>query len=434
MFNKNYWIPFTSNKEFSSNPRMVKNAKDCHYIDIDDRKIFDGISGLWCTGAGHNNEFVKERIRKQLDSLDYVCAFNWGHPEVFELSEKFCKLMPDSIDHVFYSNSGSEAVETALKIALRYHAIGGKNNKTLLVGREKGYHGVNFGGLSVGGISPNKIVIAGNSLPRVDFLPHTLVEDNRFVNGEGEHQGLELARSLLNIIQLHGAEQIAAVIIEPVAGSAGVIVPSKNYLKELARIAKENDILLIFDEVITAFGRLGKFSASEYFGVTPDIITTAKGMTNGAVPMGATFVSDEIYNTFINNSAGNAIEFVHGYTYSGHPLAVAAALGNLEAFEKQDLLNKSTALIEVFGSLLHSLKDVDIVKDIRNLGLMGAVELKSNEKIGSRAYEVFIKMYEAGFIVRHTGETLAFCPIFTSKKSDLEDLFESFRKILQTIK
>jgi beta-alanine--pyruvate transaminase len=360
-----YWMPFTANRQFKANPRILVSAKNMHYTSDDNRLILDGTAGLWCVNAGHCREKIINAVSQQVARLDYSPAFQMGHPGAFELADRVVKMTNGKFDRVFYTNSGSESVETALKIAIAYHRVRGEGTRQRLIGRERGYHGVGFGGISVGGIAPNRKFF-GSLLTGVDHLPHTHnLEHNAFSHGQPEW-GAHLADELERIVTLHDASTIAAVIVEPMAGSTGVLIPPKGYLERLRAICDKYGILLIFDEVITGFGRLGASFATDYFGVTPDIMTVAKGLTNGTIPMGAVFVRPGIYDTFMTGP-DNAIELFHGYTYSGHPVACAAALATLEIYEEEGIFAHAASLANYWENAVHSLKDLPYVIDVRNL-------------------------------------------------------------------
>ncbi|WP_321344993.1 aspartate aminotransferase family protein [Breoghania sp.] len=427
-----FWMPFTANRQFKKNPRMLVGAKDMHYTAADGRQILDGTAGLWCCNAGHARPKVVEAIQKQAAELDYAPAFQMGHPKAFELAARLSALMPKPLDHVFFTNSGSESVETALKTAIAYHRAKGNAAKTRLIGRQRGYHGVNFGGISVGGISGNRKMFGG-LLTGVDHIRDTHdIERNAFSRGQPDH-GAEFADDLLNVIKLHDPSTIAAVIVEPMAGSTGVLIPPKGYLERLRKICSDNDILLIFDEVITGFGRLGSAFAVEHFGVVPDMVTTAKGITSGTVPMGAVMVSSEIYEAFMQGPE-HMIEFFHGYTYSGHPLACAAALGTLDTYEEEGLLTRGAELQDYWADALHGLKDHPHVIDIRNLGLIGAIELEpiAGEPT-KRAFSAFLKAYEEGLMIRTTGDIIALSPPLIISKAQIDELFGILSKVLKSI-
>jgi beta-alanine--pyruvate transaminase len=414
---ESFWMPFTANTTFKADPRLLTHADGMHYTTHDDRQIIDGTAGLWCCNAGHNRSKITEAVTKQLSTLDFAPTFQMGHPIGFELANRLTEISPEGLDSVFFTNSGSESVETALKIARAYWRLKGKPGKGKLVGRIKGYHGVNFGGISVGGLVMNRKHF-GQTLD-VDHLPHTLLEKNRFSKGLPD-LGSELANNLEDLVGLHDAENIAAVIVEPISGSAGVILPPKGYLKRLRELCDKHDILLIFDEVITGYGRVGAAFAADEFDVTPDLITTAKGLTNGVIPMGAVFVRKDINEAFL--AAGNgAIELFHGYTYSAHPVACAAAIATLDVYKEDDLFARAKSLHHYFEDAVHSLKGHRNVIDIRNYGLVGAVELEPREgKPGARAYDVFKKVYETGALVRQTGDIIAISPPLIIEKEQID--------------
>lgn len=427
-----FWMPFTANRQFKQAPRMLVAAKDMHYTASDGRKILDGTAGLWCVNAGHCRPKITEAIQQQAAELDYAPAFQMGHPIVFELANRLVDVAPKGMDHVFFTNSGSESVDTALKMALAYHRARGEGSRTRLIGRERGYHGVNFGGISVGGIVTNRKMF-GTLLAGVDHMPHThLPAKNAFTRGVPEH-GAELADELERIVALHDASTVAAVIVEPVAGSTGVILPPKGYLKRLREICTKHGILLIFDEVITGFGRLGAPFAADYFGVTPDIITTAKGVSNGVIPMGAVFVTKEIHDTFMNGPE-HMIEFFHGYTYSGNPIACAAALATLDTYKEEGLLTRGAELAPYWEDALHSLKGEPNVVDIRNIGLIGAIEL--SPIVGQptkRAFSAFVKAFERGALIRTTGDIIALSPPLIITKGQIDELIDHVREVLRAV-
>ena len=424
-----FWMPFTANRQFKKQPRMFVGAKDMHYTTADGREVLDGTAGLWCCNAGHCRPKITEAIQKQAAELDYAPAFQMGHPKAFQLATRLTDISPDGMDHVFFTNSGSESVDTALKIALAYQRVKGEGTRTRLIGRERGYHGVNFGGISVGGIMPNRKMF-GTLLTGVDHLPHThLPDQNSFTRGMPEH-GADLADELERIVALHDASTVAAVIVEPVAGSTGVLIPPKGYLQRLRDICDKHGILLIFDEVITGFGRLGSNFAAQHFDVMPDMITTAKGLTNGVVPMGAVFVRDEIHDAFMNGPE-HLIEFFHGYTYSGNPIASAAGLATLETYEEEGLLSRGQEIGQYWEDALHSLKDAKHVIDIRNIGLIGAIELEpiAGEPT-KRAFSCFIDAFERGLLIRTTGDTIALSPPLIIEKSHIDQLVDTIRTVL----
>jgi len=427
-----FWMPFTANRQFKQAPRMFVSAKDMHYTTSDGRKVLDGTAGLWCVNAGHCRPKITEAIQQQAAELDYAPAFQMGHPIVFELANRLVDVAPKGMDHVFFTNSGSESVETALKMAIAYHRARGEGARTRLIGRERGYHGVNFGGISVGGIVTNRKMF-GTLLGGVDHMPHThLPEKNAFSKGVPEH-GAELANELERIVALHDASTIAAVIVEPVAGSTGVILPPKGYLQKLREICTKHGILLIFDEVITGFGRLGAPFAADYFGVTPDIMTTAKGVSNGVIPMGAVFVKKEIHDAFMTGPE-HMIEFFHGYTYSGNPIACAAALGTLDTYKDEGLLTRGEELAPYWEDALHSLKGEPHVIDIRNIGLIGAIELAPIAGSPTkRAFSAFVKAFERGALIRTTGDIIALSPPLIITKGQINELIDHVREVLRSI-
>lgn len=429
-----FWMPYTSNKGFKAKPRLIASAKDMHCYDINGRKMLDATSGLWCCNAGHCREPIVKAIQQKAAHLDFAPTFHLGHPDVFNICERLAGYAPPSLDAVFLTNSGSEAGDTALKIALAYHKIRGNGGKQLFVGRERSYHGVGFGGMSVGGIVKNRLWFGGQLLSCA-HLPHTCLPENAFSRGIPERGG-EKADALADIINLHDASTIAAVIVEPVAGSTGVLPPPSNYLKKLRAICDAHDILLIFDEVITGFGRLGKKTASEYFGVTPDMLTFAKGATSGAAPLGGVMVKENIRQTFVEKSSGGGdIDFFHGYTYSGHPLSVAAAEGTLNVYEEEGLMEriKTEKLADYFEDGLHSLRGLPNVKDIRNIGFMGAVELEGiPDAPGRRAFNIFERCFhEKDLLIRVTGDTIAFSPPLIAQKTHLDEIFGKMKDALR---
>ena len=417
-----FWMPFTANRQFKANPRMFVGAKDMHYTTADGRQILDGTAGLWCVNAGHGRPRIVKAVQDQVAEMDYAPAFQMGHPKAFELAARLSALMPQGLDHVFFTNSGSESVDTALKIALAYQRAIGQGTRTRLIGRERGYHGVGFGGISVGGIVSNRKHF-GTLLSGVDHLRHTHdPARNAFSWGQPEH-GAELADDLERLVALHDASTIAAVIVEPIAGSTGVLIPPKGYLKRLREICDRHGILLIFDEVICGFGRTGKAFGADSFEVTPDLMTTAKGITNGAVPMGAVFAKKEIYDTFMTGPE-HLIEFFHGYTYSGHPLACAAALATLDIYAEEKLFDRAANLSEYFGKAAHALRDLPNVIDIRNYGMVAAVELSPRAgEPTKRAYEIFVRAYEQGVLLRFTGDIIAISPPLIIDEAQIDHLY-----------
>ncbi|MEX6505397.1 aspartate aminotransferase family protein [Jiella sp. M17.18] len=427
-----FWMPFSANRQFKQAPRMFVGAKDMHYVTSDGRQVLDGTAGLWCVNAGHCRPKITEAIRQQAGELDYAPAFQMGHPKAFELASRLATIAPEGLDHVFFTNSGSESVETALKIALAYQRVRGEGSRFRLIGRERGYHGVNFGGISVGGIVGNRKMF-GTLLTGVDHMRHTHdPARNGYSKGATEH-GVELAEDLVRIATLHDPSTIAAVIVEPVAGSTGVLPPPKGYLKRLREICDQHGILLIFDEVITGYGRMGTAFAADYFGVTPDIMVTAKGLTNGVIPMGAVYVRDEIYDAFMNGPE-HLIEFAHGYTYSGNPIAAAAGLATLETYKEEGLFERARALEPVWAEAIHSLKGEPHVIDIRTIGLIGAIELEPMKgEPTKRAFTAFVRAFEAGLLIRTTGDIIALSPPLIVSEDQISEIVETLRKILRSL-
>jgi beta-alanine--pyruvate transaminase len=425
-----FWMPFTANRQFKKTPRMFVGAKDMHYTTSDGRQVLDGTAGLWCCNAGHCRPKITEAIARQAGEMDYAPAFQMGHPSAFELANRLVDLAPKGIEHVFYTNSGSESVETALKLAIAYHRARGEGARTRLIGRERGYHGVNFGGISVGGIVNNRKVF-GTLLGGVDHMPHThLPALNSYSKGMPEH-GANLADELERIVTLHGAETIAAVIVEPVAGSTGVLIPPVGYLEKLRAITKKHGILLIFDEVITGFGRLGAPFAADYFGVLPDMMTTAKGLTNGVIPMGAVLTTAEIHDAFMTGPE-NMIELFHGYTYSGNPIASAAAIATLDTYKEEALFERAAGMAGYWEEALHSLRGLPHVIDVRNLGLIGAVELEPIAGAPTkRAFAAFLAAYEAGILIRTTGDIIAMSPPLIIEKAQIDHLIGKLGDVLR---
>jgi beta-alanine--pyruvate transaminase len=427
-----YWMPYTANRNFKANPRMLVSAEGMYYRDDAGNAILDGTAGLWCVPLGHAQPKIVSAVQKAVATLDYAPSFQLGHPMAFELAERLKQYTGGRYSQVFYTGSGSEAVDTALKIALAYHRSRGDATRTRLIGRERGYHGVGFGGMSVGGIGGNRKTFNSALLQGVDHLPHTHnLEKNAFTKGEPEY-GTHLADELERLVTLHDASNIAAVIVEPVAGSTGVLIPPKGYLQRLRDICTKHGILLIFDEVITGFGRLGTPFASDYFGVDPDIFTTAKGLTNGVVPMGAVFVKPHIHEAFMNGPDG--IELFHGYTYSGHPLACAAGLASLDIFEQDGILEHANGVADYFQEAAHSLRGLPNVIDIRTIGMIVGIELASIPgKVGARAYEAFRRAFDDGILIRVTGDIIALSPPLIIEKKHIDELFGKLAAILKTL-
>ncbi len=418
-----FWMPFTANRQFKKAPRMLVSAEGMHYSSDDGRKILDGTAGLWCVNAGHGRRQISEAVARQIATMDFAPTFQMGHPVAFEFAERLAEIAPGEgaakLDRVFYTNSGSESVDTALKIAIAWQRAMGQGTRTRVIGRERGYHGVGFGGISVGGLVNNRRVFP--QIP-ADHLRHTYdPARNAFTPGLPEH-GAELAEDLERLVALHGAETIAAVIVEPLAGSTGVLPPPKGYLQRLREIATKHGILLIFDEVITGFGRLGTPFAADYFGVTPDLMTTAKGLTNGAVPMGAVFASRKVHDGLMTGPDA-AIELFHGYTYSGHPLACAAGIATLDVYREESLLTRAADLAQAWEEAIFSIKGLPHVIDIRSLGLVAGVELSSREgAVGARAYDVFVDCFEKGLLIRVTGDIVALSPPLILEKAQIGEI------------
>lgn len=427
-----FWMPFTANRDFLENPRLIESAEGMYYTSTDGRKIMDATAGLWCVNAGHRDPLITAAIQKQVYELDYAPSFQFSHPQAFELSSKLTGMMPQGMDHVFYTNSGSESVDTALKIALHYHRMRGDGARTRLIGRERGYHGTGFGGISVGGIVGNRKHF-GTLLSGVDHLRHTHdPERNAFSKGCPKH-GEEFALDLERIVALHDASTIAAVIVEPMAGSTGVLLPPIGYLKKLREICDKYGILLIFDEVITAFGRLGAVTAADYFGVTPDIIATAKGLTNGVIPMGAVFVHNKIYESAMEH-ADAPIELFHGYTYSANPIACAAALAAQESYKSNDLFARAARLAPHWEKRLHGLAGLPNIVDLRNLGLIGAIELATRDGApGARTMDAMKQAWEAGLMIRVTGDIIALSPPLIISEQEIDTLFDTLADILKNL-
>ena len=426
-----FWMPFTANRQFKDAPRLLAEASGMYYRTVDGDAVLDGTAGLWCCNLGHAREEITEAVSRQLATLDFAPTFQMGHPLPFRLAAALSEFAPPGLDRIFFTNSGSESVDTALKMALAYHRARGEGQRVRLIGREKGYHGVGFGGISVGGLVNNRKTYI--TLPGADHIAHTFdPERNAFSRGLPEH-GAEKADEIERLVALHGAETIAAVIVEPVAGSAGVLPPPRGYLERLRALCDRHGILLIFDEVITGFGRLGEPFAAQALGVTPDIMTTAKGITNGALPMGAVFVHRKVHDAIVQGPPA-AIEFFHGYTYSGHPVACAAALASLEVYRRDGLFTRVKSLAGLWEDSLHALRDKPNVIDIRNIGLMGAIELAPRpEAPGARGYEVLVKALKAGLLVRATGDIIALSPPLIISTDEMARLFDILGGVLDGV-
>ena len=428
-----YWMPFTANRQFKANPRLLAKASGMYYETPEGRRILDGVAGLWCVNAGHGRKEITQAVTRQLEVMDYAPAFQIGHPGAFDLANALVKIGPKGLDHVFFTNSGSESVDTALKIALAYHRAKGDAARVRLLGRERGYHGVGFGGISVGGMVANRKSWPAAMIPGVDHLVHTHdIKRNAFTRGLPAH-GAELADDLERLVALHDASTIAAVIVEPIAGSTGVVLPPPGYLSRLRQICDKHGILLIFDEVITGFGRTGSPFAAQEFGVTPDMITCAKGLTNGAIPMGAVLASKKIYDAFMQGPPG-AIELFHGYTYSAHPTACAAGLATLSIYENENLLTRARQTGVVFEQALHGLRGLPHVIDIRNYGLVAGIELDPIAgSPGARAFGVYLKCFERGLLIRTTGDIIALSPALIIEPKHIDELFGILSQVLKDL-
>ncbi|MEN9774100.1 MAG: hypothetical protein RL322_1170 [Pseudomonadota bacterium] len=430
-----WWMPFTANRQFKAKPRMLASASGMFYRTDDGREVLDGTAGLWCVNAGHGRAEIAEAVARQVNTLDFAPSFQFGHPIGFEFASRLTRIAPEGFGKVFFTNSGSESVDTALKIALAYHRARGEPQRTRLIGRERGYHGVGFGGISVGGIVSNRRAFSGNLLPAVDHLPHThSLQHNAWSRGQPAW-GAQLADELERLVALHGADTIAAVIVEPIAGSTGVLVPPVGYLQRLRELCTRHGILLIFDEVITGFGRLGSPFAGHHFGVLPDLFTTAKGLTNATVPMGAVFARDAIHDAFMQGPE-HLIELFHGYTYSGHPLACAAGLATLDIYEREGLLTRiqDGGVGALWADALHSLRGLPHVIDLRNIGLIGAIELEPRAGApGARAFDAMRAAFEAGLMIRVTGDIIALSPPLIIEPAHIDRLFSTLERVLREL-
>ena len=427
-----FWMPFTANRQFKAQPRLLTTAKDMHYTTIDGQSILDATAGLWCVNAGHCRPKIVTAVQAAVSTLDFAPTFQMGHPAPFALADRLAQIAPGDLNHIFFTNSGSEAVDTALKIALAYHRARGEGSRTRLIGRERGYHGVGFGGISVGGIATNRKSF-GSLLPGIDHLPHTHnLQHNAFTLGQPQW-GAHLADDLEQLVTLHDASTIAAVIVEPVAGSTGVLVPPQGYLERLRAICNQHSILLIFDEVITGFGRLGTPFAADYFGVLPDLMTVAKGITNGTIPMGAVLARSHIHTAFMQGPEA-AIEFYHGYTYSGHPIACAAAQATLDIYAEEGLFERAHSLAADWQQAIHSLRGLPHIIDIRTIGLMAGIELAPRvHQSGTRAYDCFVRCFAQGLLIRVTGDIIALSPPLIITKLQIEQIVEMLGAVIRTL-
>ncbi len=424
-----YWMPFTANRQFKANPRLLVAAEGMHYTTADGRRILDGTAGLWCVNAGHGRREITQAVERQIHTLDYSPAFQMGHPGAFEFAARLARMAPAGLDRIFYTNSGSESVDTALKIALAYHRARGEGHRTRLIGRERGYHGVGFGGMSVGGIVNNRRTF-GPLLPGVDHLPHTHdIARNAFSRGQPEH-GADLADHLERLVALHGADTIAAVIIEPMAGSTGVLIPPKGYLERIRALCDKHGLILIFDEVISGFGRLGTAFGAQYFDIKPDMMTVAKGITNGAVPMGAVFIGRKIHDAIMQGPE-HVVELFHGYTYSGHPVACAAGLAVLDIYDREGLFERASRMSALFEEAVHSLRGKPHVIDVRNLGLVAGIELEPrSDGIGKRTYDVFVDCFQSGVLVRQTADIIALSPPLIIEEDHIGQIVDTLGQAL----
>ena len=429
-----HWMPYTANRNFQRDPRLIVAAEGSYLIDDKGRRVYDSLSGLWTCGAGHTRKEIQEAVAKQLGTLDYSPGFQYGHPLSFQLAEKITELTPGNLNHVFFTDSGSECADTAVKMVRGYWRLKGQATKTKMIGRARGYHGVNIAGTSLGGVNGNRKLF-GQAMMDVDHLPHTLLASNAYSRGMPQQGGIALADELLKLIELHDASNIAAVFVEPMAGSAGVLVPPQGYLQRLREICDQHNILLVFDEVITGFGRTGGMFGADSFGVTPDLMCIAKQVTNGAIPMGAVIASSEIYQTYMNQPTPEyAVEFPHGYTYSAHPVACAAGLAALDLLQKENLVQSVADVAPHFENALHGLKGAKNVIDIRNYGLAGAIQIAGRDGDAIvRPFEAGMALWKAGFYVRFGGDTLQFGPTFNSKPQDLDRLFDAVGEVLNKI-
>lgn len=427
-----YWLPFTANKAFKADPRIMERAEGHYYFTQDGRKVLDAFSGLWCSNIGHNHPKIVEAIQNQASKIDYSPAFNFAHPDIIELANTIAPQFPGDLNHMFFVNSGSEAADTALKLAIAYHRIRGEGSRTRLIGRARGYHGVGFGGISVGGMVNNRKFF-GSLLPGTDHMSFPYKQDEQaFTRGMPTIDVEPYMRELEEMIMLHDPSTIAAVMVEPFAGSGGVYVPPEGYMKRLREVTEKHGILLIVDEVISAFGRLGAANAASKFDIVPDIVTMAKGINNGTVPMGAAIIREHIYNTFMEGTAFG-VEFFHGYTYSGHPLAAAAALAAQNVYQTEGIYEHASAMMPYFEDAVHSLKDEPNVADIRNIGLASGVTIRNRGKIGDRATDVFKATYANNVYVRNNGDDLAISPILTFEKSDIDRTIDAIRSALKSV-
>jgi beta-alanine--pyruvate transaminase len=428
---ENNWMPFTANRDFKADPRLVVKGKGMHYTNHHGDRIIDGTAGLFCCAAGHGRQEIADAVAKQLMEIDYSPHFQIGSPPSFELASRIAALTPEGINHVFFTNSGSEAIDTALKIAMAYHSARGEGHRSKFVSRERAYHGVNIGGTSLSGLMKNREIF-GSMMPGVVHMRHTWTPEARFVRGQPEH-GAEVAEDLERFAQLLGGRNIAACFVEPIAGSTGCLVPPKGYLERLREICDAHGILLVFDEVITGFGRLGKPFASQVFGVTPDIITMAKALTNGVLPMGAVAVKDEIYETVVDAAPDGVVEFFHGYTYSGNPASCAAGLATLDIYENDGLFEKSAAMSEYFLDMVYDMQDLEVVTDIRGFGMLAGIDISTGEAPGVTGTRAMKKLFASGLHIKFTGDCALLAPPFIAQKSDIDEIGGILRDVLANL-
>ncbi len=422
------WMPFTANRAFQDAPRLIARAEGVYYFNPQGEKLLDGSSGLYCIPLGHGRREIREAVTRQMEVLDYAPPFQYGVPAAFQLAQELAEMLPNGLNRILFTGSGSESVDSALKIAIQYHRVRGEGQRQRFIGRERGYHGVNFGGWSVGGMVNNRKAF-GLGLPGVSHLRHTVIPENKFVMGQGEH-GAELADDLQRLVDLHGADSIAACIVEPIAGSTGILVPPKGYLERLREICTRHGILLIFDEVITGFGRTGQAFAADTFGVVPDIMTLAKAISNGSIPMAAVAVREDVQQTILDAAPPENVEFFHGYTYSAHPVACAAALATLKIFREEDTFARVRALTPAFLEQIGGFKDLPYVTDTRGFGLLGAVELAPEGKPGARGYKILCKAFEAGLVLRAAGDTIVLAPPFAATAEEIARMVEIMRAVI----
>lgn len=428
----NHWMPFTANRQFHEAPRIIARAEGVHYWNTAGEKLLDSVSGLYTTPAGHGRREIREAVNRQLEELDYAPPFQFGVPGSFRLAHELAGMLPAGLNRVFFAGSGSEAVESALKVAIQYHRARGQGQRQRLVGRARGYHGVNFAGWSVGGMVKNREAF-GLGLPGVSHMRHTDIPENRNVIGQGEHGGTDLADDLQRMVELYGADTIAACIVEPIAGSTGVLVPPKGYLERLRAICDKHGILLIFDEVICGFGRTGHAFAADAFGVVPDMLTMAKALTNGNIPMSAVAVREDVQQTILDAAGPDAVEFFHGYTYSAHPVACAAALATLKIYRDDGLFERAAALAPKFLERIAALAELPVVTDTRGYGLLGAADLASDGAAGRRGFALMRRCFEQGLVLRVSGDTVVLAPLFITTDDQLDEMFDRLRGALKTL-